>query len=699
MKLLYVHIENFRLLTDVKLKFSTDKEKNITVIRAANESGKTTLLMALQWGLFGDGALPNNGRDFRMSHLNVSQSEKIERRISVSIDFEVPSRTGKKVYRLIRTTNENVDQGSWERSSAKLTLYKLTSRGGDLVLNPDSHIRPYLPNELREVFFTDGDRALSFIEGSRGQQMKRVEGAIRSLLGLEVIEDAVGHITKVCGVLNKKAKKNSKSVEKLQDITQIISDLEEQIPKLENDLNECIQSRIKLEDLEQEADKKLIDSLRKGDRSDIENEFNEVKMGIKLAEKEFKLALREHTNLFKSNKLAKQLLEKKFAVAKIMLDTLHDAGRIPNQTIPVLEDILNHSTCICGESLNPKDSNGLKRREQIKKLIEDSRNSDAIQKIITGLYYNAKDLLTPIDGPTWADDYKQVYIRREQASEKIQYFGELYREVEAKLEKLPDVDIQQLRITRNKYREDAREKQGDEWKIKNHLEMLRDNYKDAEIERKNLLQKDEKGSKINTEFEVAEVLKNVFESSLEIMKTQELKKVSQMMNDLFLTMIGADPEEQRSVISRATITPDFRIVVHGSQDQPLDPSQDLNGASRRALTIAFILALTRVSEVEAPNVIDTPLGMMSGYVKQAVLQLASAKSTQLILFLTHSEIAGCEDILDKYAGEVFTLSNPAHYPTILVNDPGTVDGVQVCGCNHRVSCQLCQRKEEFEISR
>ena len=36
----------------------------------------------------------------------------------------------------------------------------------------------------------------------------------------------------------------------------------------------------------------------------------------------------------------------------------------------------------------------------------------------------------------------------------------------------------------------------------------------------------------------------------------------------------------------------------------LNPDRDLNGASRRALTIAFILALTDVSEVEAPNTID-----------------------------------------------------------------------------------------------
>ena len=97
----------------------------------------------------------------------------------------------------------------------------------------------------------------------------------------------------------------------------------------------------------------------------------------------------------------------------------------------------------------------------------------------------------------------------------------------------------------------------------------------------------------------------------------------------------------------------------------LNPDRDLNGASRRALTLALILALTKISEVQAPNVIDTPLGMMSGYVKRSVLTTAVRESSQLILFLTRSEIADCEEILDAESGLVVTLTNPAHYPVML----------------------------------
>ena len=169
------------------------------------------------------------------------------------------------------------------------------------------------------------------------------------------------------------------------------------------------------------------------------------------------------------------------------------------------------------------------------------------------------------------------------------------------------------------------------------------------------------------------------------------------MNGIFLEMIGADPE-QGAIIRRAEISREFDIIVYGPNDRTLNPDRDLNGASRRALTLAFILALTKVSDVEAPNVIDTPLGMTSGFVKRSILRTAVRESAQLILFLTHDEIAGCDEIIDEAAGVVFTLTNPAHYPKMLVNDPRVVERkVLRCACDHRTVCERCQRRLDSKV--
>ena len=73
--------------------------------------------------------------------------------------------------------------------------------------------------------------------------------------------------------------------------------------------------------------------------------------------------------------------------------------------------------------------------------------------------------------------------------------------------------------------------------------------------------------KIGAELLVAHDLQQVLSNALETMKTRELQQVSDRMNALFLDMIGADPS-QRSVITRASITSEFRIVVFGRFDHP-----------------------------------------------------------------------------------------------------------------------------------
>ena len=89
---------------------------------------------------------------------------------------------------------------------------------------------------------------------------------------------------------------------------------------------------------------------------------------------------------------------------------------------------------------------------------------------------------------------------------------------------------------------------------------------------------------------------------------------------------------------------------------------------------------------------------MSGYVKRSVLKTAIRESSQLVLFLTRSELADCEEILDAEAGRVITLTNPAHYPRILVNDPQVKERMVLrCECNHRQECGLCQRQMDVGV--
>ena len=67
MRLLRAHIQNFKLLEDVSLEFSTERDRPLTVIRAENGSGKTSLLYAFQWAFYGMSGLPDSAKGLRLS--------------------------------------------------------------------------------------------------------------------------------------------------------------------------------------------------------------------------------------------------------------------------------------------------------------------------------------------------------------------------------------------------------------------------------------------------------------------------------------------------------------------------------------------------------------------------------------------------------------------------------------------------------
>lgn len=49
-----IEIKNFRQFKDIKLNFSTDSNKNVSIVTGNNGAGKTTLAEAFTWCLYGE---------------------------------------------------------------------------------------------------------------------------------------------------------------------------------------------------------------------------------------------------------------------------------------------------------------------------------------------------------------------------------------------------------------------------------------------------------------------------------------------------------------------------------------------------------------------------------------------------------------------------------------------------------------------
>lgn len=682
MRLIKARFDGFRLLDGLEFEFSNDPERNITVVRAANESGKTTLLTALQWALFGDEALPSGYTTFNMDLAAGVVAETV-----AEVIYEIEGKKSRQRYRLIRSLSDRV--GAPVRAKSVATLYEVTPRGNEEIPNVAAHLANHMPSELREVFFTDGDSAMSFIQGRTAEQQKKVRRAIEQMMGLPLLEEAVEHVKKAERDVRAKADSAAGSQE-LHEARTALEALDSAMPELEAKLAAAHEEISNLTDLFAKADRELQDALKRGNREEIAKELEAVEKQRAAAETRIKNADLAQANLIADKDFAREMMAAKLQAAGAILDDLRNKGQIPNATIPVLEDRLEHSDCICGESLAKSNPDGARRRANIEALIERSRETDALKSKISDLYFEGRSLFEPRQA-TWAAQYAGAFAARMREQGLYEELGKTAADLDARLDKVRDNDVQRSREMRETYFSQLGEKRDLATRLDVSLRGRREQR--AELDKKvtTLMTREDKGKRFASELTAARDIRTAIEQTLDIMKTREVDAVSRRMNELFMQMIGADPD--RAMIKSATINSDFRIVVLGRNDRALDPSQDVNGASRRALTIAFILALTEISGVEAPNVIDTPLGMMSGYVKSEVVRVAAAASSQLILLLTHDEIQGTEDILDERAGVVVTMTNPAHYPKILKNDPGTTDAkVILCGCDHKSSCEICERK-------
>ena len=229
MKIVATRIRNFRLLRKIDILFSTDPQKPLTVLRAENGSGKTSTLRALRWGLYGQDVL----EDIYVRLSPADWPENTLCKISVEIDFVHTAvsmvgdetMTSKTDYRLKREVNETPSGDNPNRDKERVILFEKTSAGLELIEDTESRLKQMLPREMIDIFFTDGDAAMSFISPQLSENTKRdkVKDAIRSLLGLDLLERVQRRISNTQSELNRKIKRATSS----QKLIQITDEIEE----------------------------------------------------------------------------------------------------------------------------------------------------------------------------------------------------------------------------------------------------------------------------------------------------------------------------------------------------------------------------------------------------------------------------------------------------------------------------------------
>ena len=347
-----IELHNFRQFINEKIDFSTDPERNVTLVIGDNGTGKTTFAQAFTWCLFGETDFSNKVMLNRMIAEKMTPDQKVVVKVVLSLTH------GEADYEIIRTQEYKKSYSNKVTgANTVLNISRKTSNGNTKYLKPNEcefEIKKIIPRELAGYFFFDGERIEKMSkEIASGRKSSNFANAVQNLTGLSATLSAITHLsptrtTSVMGKFNGEYKGESGS--KIQQLTKEIDALQDDIDKMttrqaevEDELAAARDSKAKFEqDIKQFEDGEKLQNERDQLNRDLANARN---LRAQLVKRICKAYNEKMTNFF-----ALSLVQRALDAASRSDFSGKD---IPEMHAKTIEFLLKRGTCICGTHLDP----------------------------------------------------------------------------------------------------------------------------------------------------------------------------------------------------------------------------------------------------------------------------------------------------------------------------------------------------------
>lgn len=358
MRLESIRLSNFRQFYGVTptLHFAHG-ERNVTIIHGANGAGKTALLNAFTWSLYGEFS-----RGFQVSDDLVNKRAIREASVGdiikacVELSFES---LGKR-YFLKRTTEvEKIasEKGWRTRGKDAVLLQCLDTNGQTRTISEYSDtIGRMLPPDLYKYFFFDGERIERLVQPDP-QEKKDIASATKKLLGIEVLLRgerrlrsakkelerelrAIGD-TETVGLLDEKRvneERFDREVETIKTLSLSIDGFSAE--------KRALQARLR--------DMQEVKSLQMR-RDALQGSLAAKREALTTLRAEIDQEIRKHGLLVFLDRVSKRFV--------VLADELRQRGELPaGIKRQFVEDLLERNECICGGSLHPSECSTARRQ-------------------------------------------------------------------------------------------------------------------------------------------------------------------------------------------------------------------------------------------------------------------------------------------------------------------------------------------------
>ncbi len=726
-----IEIENFVCFDKITIEPSTNPERPLTVIRAENGSGKTTLLRALRWGIYGEKGLPGAQTSHFSLHPAWWQPNEAGIKTRVSIEFladgssrhHTTTTNDNALYRLdreVRTIGKSTskdDEPDFQRieESSTLMVRGLNGMWCPHEQGTDAVIGELLPWSLRDFFVMDTDEATDFVGGSENKLISRQEmqnkttKAITSLLGIDIFKEARSRVEKIAHNFSKQATKAIGD----HDLDIMQKELEEarsQHVELEKKIDKEIKRETELTDRHDQLNHDLEQELRKsGSYEDLAQRLSTNRAQQNKANKEHDNCLAHLIDNLESNELLAPLALVAIDATYKILKPMHDKGEIPLAHLPFVQGLMKSGICVCGQDLSSEDKYG----QNVQKLIDLTSDKAGRADFLNNLHSAAKSLALIAETSLWNKKRTDNTSNLSVLDDEISGLSAEEKDLKKKLENIDEEKIQVLRDEK-----ETVEQQLQDCRVKLRLDQEKLPQLDnciISLERQiSQRQRNEReADDYRAAEEIAKCIVAILDNAYSTIEQQQVSELSERVDRLFHQMAAnvSDPDFADTQPSKATLrmiaqvgiraiegsSDTFEIFALNSRKRSMPPVE-INGASRRVIALAFVLALCYESQTQAPLIADSLLNFMSGTVRSNTLRVTSEYSKQPILLLTNADLEALSEVetVTQYGGTTYTLTG--QWDAIDAGSGGDVVNWQeqrqvslLCSCKPRQYCNICER--------
>ena len=633
MKFIDLRLYNFRqFYGETPIIKLSHGDKNVTVFHGMNGAGKTALLNAFTWILYGVFS-----KGFQKENELINKRALAEANIGDTIQCygELNFENSGTNYRIKKVVDAVVNDGSSNtKERLKETTLQFQQADGQWkeVRNIDSVIGKILPRDLHSYFFFDGERVEKIVAPSADERA-RLGNAVKILLGVEPLERAIKHLKSAC------------------------KHFEKEMGRLGNDeTKEAVAKKSEIDKKLESSDAEIVTTLKKiGEQREALDRLNDriakhasVKPLTEARDQHKKTIERRKTAVIDlTNKLKSVISDRAFLLhtdelksyVTTFLGELKSKGDLPSGIkAQFVEKLISQGKCICGRSLDSKESAEAKEAHGTVSRWLEIKGLQQIEDRALNLSAN----INTWDSKNKAtlDAINDINKQIKEAHEEIAFSSEELAKISKKLVGSPLEEISSMESKRKSEEDFLQEYTEELGSVRKTYELLTKERDEIASKIIKLTTKDEKQGLAKLRYE------NVDKT---IGATKEVLK---LMNEKWRYSLEGKIRASFSKISVKDYTPilnkDYSISLH---DKVSDRDVALSQGESLVLSFSFISSIIEeirkltsahggiygTGNSEFPLIMDSPFGALDDVNRSRIASKISLLADQVITFVSKTQ--------------------------------------------------------------